>query len=152
MRKIEEPRWLTVEQQAVWRSWLNAVNVIQEYLESALREFDLDLGEYEIMVHLSEAPDHRLRMSELADRLRHSRSRLTHTVTRMERQGLVARTTCPGDRRGVIAVLTQTGWELLVQAAPYHVQSVREALVDPIDPADFEALGRAMQAVVNARS
>ena len=150
MRTIEEPRWLSQDQQQVWRAYLNAVSRINEHLDAALRAFDLDLGEYEIMVHLSEAPGRELRMSELADKVRQSRSRLTHTVTRMEYKGLVARGACPGDRRGVMASLTDAGWELLVKAAPYHVESVREILVDPICAEDFKALGRAMQAVVDA--
>jgi DNA-binding MarR family transcriptional regulator len=147
----DEPRWLSIDQQRVWRAYLAAVNRIDEHLDAALRQFGLDLGEYEIMVHLSEAPQRELRMSELADKVRQSRSRLTHTITRMEHKGLVARGACPADRRGVVANLTEAGWELLVCAAPHHVESVREVLVDPISEADFAALGRAMQAVVDAR-
>lgn len=143
-----EPRWLSSEQQHVWRTYLNAVATINEKLDTELRPFGLDLGEYEILVHLSESPEHALRMSELAERVRQSRSRLTHTIARMESKGLVARTACPSDRRGVISVLTETGYQLLVDAAPHHVESVRRALVDPVDPADFAALGRAMEAVL----
>ena len=149
MQTALEPRWLSTEQQRVWRAFLNGVACINEQLEAELRAFDLDLSEYEILVHLSESPDHSLRMSELADSLHHSRSRLTHTIARMEKKGLVARTACPSDRRGVICVMTSAGYRLLVEAAPHHVESVRRALVDPIDPADFEALGRAMDAVLN---
>jgi DNA-binding MarR family transcriptional regulator len=86
-------------------------------------------------------------MSDLAERVRQSRSRLTHTISRMEGKGLVSRTACPSDRRGVIAVMTDHGWRLLVEAAPAHVESVRRVLVDPVEPSDFEALGRAMEAV-----
>lgn len=142
-----EPRWLTAEQQRIWRSFLNGVAKINDRLEAELRPFGLDLGEYEILVHLSESPDHSLRMSDLAGRVRQSRSRLTHTIARMEEKGLVARTACDSDRRGVMAVMTEQGYALLVEAAPSHVESVRRALVDPVDPDDFEALGRAMDAV-----
>ena len=89
-----------------------------------------------------------MRMSELADRVRQSRSRLTHTVARMESKGLILRKSCQGDRRGVIAVLTATGLILLKTDAPAHVASVRAALVDVVSGEDFEALGRAMKAVV----
>jgi len=89
-----------------------------------------------------------MRMSELAERVRQSRSRLTHTVARMEAKGLILRKSCPQDRRGVIAVLTASGLTLLKQAAPLHVASVRSALVDVVAPDDFEALGRVMQAVL----
>ena len=118
--------------------------------DAELRPFGLDLGEYEILVHLSEAPELQLRMSELALAVRQSRSRLTHTVSRMEDKGLVLRKSCPQDRRGVIAVLTGSGLTLLKAAAPHHVESVRRAFVDRVDPHDFEALGRAMTAVVLA--
>ncbi|MFZ0531152.1 MAG: MarR family transcriptional regulator [Propionicimonas sp.] len=143
-----EPRWLSLEQQRIWRSFLNGMAAINEKLEAELRPFDLDLGEYEILVHLSESPQHALRMSDLADQVRQSRSRLTHTIARMERKGLVIRAACPSDRRGVISTMTPAGYRLLVEAAPYHVESVRRALVDPVDPADFQALGRAMDAVL----
>jgi DNA-binding MarR family transcriptional regulator len=142
-----EPRWLTAEQQRIWRAYLNGVAHIFERLEAELRPFGLDLGEYEILVHLSESERRALRMSDLADRVRQSRSRLTHTISRMEAKGLVNRTDCPSDRRGVIAVLTPEGYQLLVDAAPCHVESVRAALVDRVEPDDFEALGRVMQAV-----
>lgn len=142
-----EPRWLTADQQRVWRAFLNGVARINERLEAELRPFGLDLGEYEILVHLSEAPDRALRMSELAERVRQSRSRLTHTVSRMERHGLVVRAACPSDGRGVIATMTNAGYDLLVKTAPHHVESVRRAMVDRIDGGDFAALGRAMEAI-----
>jgi DNA-binding MarR family transcriptional regulator len=143
-----QPRWLDEDQQRIWRSFLNGVARINEQLEAELRPFGLDLGEYEILVHLSESSDRTLRMSELAGRVRQSRSRLTHTVARMESKGLVTRMACPSDRRGVNAAMTTHGYQLLVRAAPFHVESVRRALVDPVGPEDFEALGRAMAAVV----
>ena len=89
-----------------------------------------------------------MRMSDVALAVRQSRSRLTHTVTRMETKGLLARSPSPEDRRGVIAALTGEGMDLLVRAAPTHVRSVRECFIDVVDPADFEAIGRAMAAVV----
>ena len=142
-----EPRWLNAEQQRIWRSFLNGVARINEQLDAELRPFGLDLGEYEILVHLSESERHMLRMSDLAERVRQSRSRLTHTISRMETKGLVNRVACPSDRRGVNAIMTEAGYRLLVEAAPAHVESVRCALVDRVDPDDFEALGRAMEAV-----
>ena len=142
-----QPRWLDADQQRIWRAFLNGVAKINDRLDAELRPFGLDLGEYEILVHLSETDGRSLRMSDLASRVRQSRSRLTHTIARMEGKGLVARAACPSDRRGVIAVMTESGYELLVRAAPCHVESVRRALVDPADPADFEALGRVMDAV-----
>lgn len=148
MAQTEEPQWLSVEQQKIWRNWLQAVARIDGYLDTDLRRFGLDLGEYEILVCLSEAEGRRLRMSELADLVHQSRSRLTHAVSRMEKQGLVKRTSAAEDRRGVVCHLTAPGFELLEAAAPSHVAAVRRILVDAMPAEDFLALGRAMDAVL----
>jgi DNA-binding MarR family transcriptional regulator len=110
------------------------------------RQANLSLTEYEILVRLSER-DGQLRMAQLADALAHSRSRVTHTIRRMENAGLVARTTSPDDGRGVIASLTDKGRELLECIAPLHVNGVRDHLVDLASDDDFAALGRVMNAV-----
>ena len=144
----DDPVWLTTDQQKIWRSWLGAVAKIDRYLDEDLRQHGLDLGEYEILVCLSEAPDRKLRMSELAEAVRQSRSRLTHAVSRMEKRGLVTRTSAPDDRRGVIATLTDEGFELLSAAAPSHVAAVRHILVDAMGPERYAELGRAMDAVL----
>lgn len=148
---MTEPRlgWLDADQQRIWRSYLLAKTRIDDYLDAALAEFGLSLDEYELLVRLSEAEDHTLRMGELASSVRHSRSRLTHTVARMEKQGLVRREACSSDGRGVQAVLTDEGYELLKRAAPAHVDSVREVFVDAIGPDDYKSLGRAMRAVLS---
>ncbi len=87
-------------------------------------------------------------MSELADAVHQSRSRLTHTIGRMERSGLVARTDCPTDRRGVWAELSAKGFALLETAAPSHVEAVRRNFVEAMAPEDYLALGRAFEAVL----
>ena len=143
--------WLSDEQQKVWRNWLLAVARINTYLDSDLRRNGLDLAEYEILVCLSEAEGRQLRMSELADLVHQSRSRLTHAIARMEKEHLVERFSAPDDKRGVIARLTDQGHALLTTAAPSHVSAVRRILVDAVEPADFEALGRAMQAVLDVQ-
>lgn len=110
------------------------------------REFDISLVEYEILVRLSEQ-EGKMRMAVLADALAHSRSRVTHTVTRMERAGLVRRSSSPEDGRGIICGLTAEGRALLDRAAPVHVQGVRDHLVDLASDDDFVALGRVMDKV-----
>nr|WP_231748053.1 MarR family transcriptional regulator [Auraticoccus cholistanensis] len=140
---------MTTEQQQIWRTFLLGVARIQEHLDADLRRHGLDLAEYEILVCLEESEGRRLRMSELAEAVHQSRSRLTHTVSRMERRGLVARVSCPEDRRGVWAQLTDAGFELLRSAAPSHVESVREVFVEAVDPDDFAALGRAFGRVLS---
>jgi DNA-binding MarR family transcriptional regulator len=88
-------------------------------------------------------------MAQLADALSHSRSRVTHTVARMERAGLVERCTSPDDGRGILARMTDAGWDLLVRVAPVHVNGVRDHLVDLASAEDFAAVGRVMNAVAD---
>lgn len=114
--------------------------------EDLRRTHDISLVEYEILVRLSER-DGQLRMAHLADALAHSRSRVTHTVARMEKAGLVARSTSPDDGRGIVASMTDQGYALLERVAPFHVTGVRDYLVDLVGEDDFAALGRVMNAV-----
>jgi DNA-binding MarR family transcriptional regulator len=144
-------RWLDEEQQASWRALVVGMTLLTDRLDEDLqREFDLSLTEYEILVRLSERPGRQLRMAQLADALAHSRSRVTHTVSRMEKANLVLRTTSPEDGRGIVCRLTDAGFALLERAAPVHVEGVRAYLVDITSPQDFAALGRAMNAVSDA--
>ena len=140
--------WLTESQQRVWRSYLLAATHVRDYLEAALQDYHLSLAEYELLVRMSESPDRTVRMGELAASVGHSRSRLTHTIKRMESAGYVERMSCASDGRGVQARMTDAGFALLQTAAPAHVDSVRRVFVDAIDPDDYAALGRAMQATL----
>ena len=140
-------RWLDSEQQVAWRAYLLGTARLMAKLDDDLRQFGLGINDYEILVRLSEAPDRRLRMADLADRLHQSRSRLTHTVGRLEAADLVRRTSCKSDKRGVWAEPTDAGFTLLEQAAPHHVEGVRENLVDLATPEDFAAVGRVFDAV-----
>ncbi|MFQ6483868.1 MarR family winged helix-turn-helix transcriptional regulator [Brachybacterium epidermidis] len=142
-----EGLWLSHAEQGAWRRFLYATTLLNERLSMALEsapEIDLTLGEYEILVRLSEAEAGFIRMSDLADQVVHSRSRLTHTITRMEKRGLVERVRCSADGRGRQARLTEQGTDLLRQAAPLHVRSVRELLLDVVGHEDFLELGRIM--------
>lgn len=143
-------RWLTQEQQHHWRDYLVGSSRLTEALGQQLeRDAGLSLGEYEVLVRLSEAPDSTLRMSTLARELAHSRSRITHTIHRLQVAGLLERRACPADGRGVNAVLTPLGLARLAAAAPGHVDAVRTHLVDLLTDAQLEVLGDAM-AVVGA--
>ncbi|GAB4084501.1 MarR family transcriptional regulator [Myceligenerans cantabricum] len=145
MSETNGVRWLDTGQQTVWRSFLEGNARFIEALGAAHdAELDLNLGEYGLLVQLSEQPDRTQRMSALADGLVLSRSRLTHTVSRMEQRGLVSRCPADGDRRGVNCRLTDLGYETLAAAAPGHVRAVRRLLVDVLDPAEMETLGRIM--------
>ena len=142
------PRWLQPDEQAVWRAFLDVSRLLFEQLNRQLSdESGMSLAEYEILVQLSEAADRRLRMSELADRVVSSRSRITHTVGRMEERGLVHREACADDGRGVLCVLTDAGFARLEGAAPGHVETVRTIMFDPLDRADAEQLGAALTKV-----
>lgn len=145
-----ETPWLDAAQEMVWRQWMRATSLIYQYLDADLRRSGLDLAQYEILVHLSEASGRRLRMSELADLVNYSRSRLTHTISRMEKQGRVRRVAASHDRRGVVAMLTEEGLALIEQVAPQHVRAVRRAFIDVIAPDDLESLRRATSAVIRA--
>jgi len=135
--------WLTDPQQRAWRAYINGSTLLFERLDRQLREeFDLSLPEYEILVRLSEAPQRSLRMAVLASSVSHSRSRVTHTIARLESKGLVERRACPTDGRGVIASLTESGWGCLMAAAPMHVEGVRRNLVELSSEADLAAVGR----------
>jgi DNA-binding MarR family transcriptional regulator len=141
-------RWLDADQQGSWRAFVVGVTLLLDRLDADLqRSFDLSLTEYEILVRLSERPERQMRMAQLADALAHSRSRVTHTVTRMQKAGLVTRTSSPEDGRGIVCCLTDEGYALLVEAAEVHVNGVRDYLVDLVSPEDFQALGRVMDAV-----
>lgn len=144
-------RWLTHDEQVLWRSWLTAITLVPDALGRELQtKFGITLADYDILVRLSESPERCLRMSDLARKTLVSRSRLTHQIDRMERAGLVTRRVCDEDARGLLAVMTDTGWELLQRAAPDHVESVRQHLLDVLTPEEFEALGRASAKLVAA--
>ncbi|MFC8922178.1 MarR family winged helix-turn-helix transcriptional regulator [Cellulosimicrobium sp. NPDC057127] len=146
-----QPRWLDADQQQLWRAYLEGT---VRFVEAMSREHEerstVSLNEYELLVRLSESPDHTLRMSALAEGLARSRSRVTHTVARMEARGLVRRSASTGDRRGVNCVMTEAGQRTLVEAAPAHVAAVRRFMVDVLTPEQFRALGEAMSVVARA--
>lgn len=133
-------RWLTDEEQRAWRAYIRLAQLLMRQLDRDLHPFGLSMHDYEILVELSEAPRHRLRMTELADRTAQSRSRLSHQVNRMEARGLVSREGCPGDKRGTFTVLTAQGRAAIDQVAPSHVASVRKHFLDQLDPAELTAL------------
>lgn len=143
-------RWLDEDQQRSWRAYIAGTTMLLDRLDRELRlAHDLSLPEYEVLVRLSEAPERTLRMAALADAMSYSRSRITHTVARMEKVGLIERCAADTDRRGVMARLTEAGYARLVAAAPTHVESVREHLVSRADAADFAAVGRVFDAVTD---
>jgi DNA-binding MarR family transcriptional regulator len=141
------PRWLGEDEQLAWRTHLEVSKLLTYQLERDLQPFGLTFNDYEILVNLSEAADRRMRMSDLARATLQSKSRLSHQITRMESVGLVRRTTCDSDRRGLFAVLTDEGWEVMAKVAPHHVAAVREHFIDLLTRDDLTALRKALAPV-----
>lgn len=135
---MAEPRWLSDDEQQVWRLYLEASQRLWSRLGKDLGdETDVSMAEYDVLVKLSEAPERTLRMSDLASYTTLSRSRIAHTVTRMEKAGLVERAKTDVDGRGVTATLTPEGVALLESAAPPHVDSVRRHFIDLLSPEEL---------------
>lgn len=150
MEAVTDTPWLSAEQQQIWRAFLGGTTVLTDRLDRDLRsQHGLSMPEYEILVRLSEAPGRSIRMAELADAVSHSRSRVTHTIARLEREGIVLRGQCSDDGRGVSAVLTDHGFSVLETAAHTHVRGVHDYLIKNADPEDLAALGRVMAMVVD---
>lgn len=134
-------RWLSDDEQAVWRAYLAATQLLTAQLQrELLRDAGMPHAYYEILVRLSEAPGRTLRMSDLADAADSSRSRLSHAIAKLETQGWVRRESCETDRRGSFAVLTDAGFAALEAAAPGHVETVREYLFDRLTPDQVDQL------------
>ncbi len=130
-----EDRWLSAEEQRAWRAFLTACQTLFGAIDAQLqRDAGLPHGYYEILVRLSESPGRALRMSQLAEASTSSKSRLSHAVARLEERGWIHRTSCPTDRRGQIAQLTEDGMAALAAAAPGHVAQVRRSLIDQLSP------------------
>jgi DNA-binding MarR family transcriptional regulator len=139
------PRWLSDAEQRTWRAWLEVMRLLPAKLEDRLHErHDLNLTDYQVLVELSESDEGRLRMTELSNRTSLSKSRLSHQIGRMEKAGLVERQECPSDRRGAFAAISDQGWALLREAAPGHVDDVRELFIDLMSPDEVAVVGQAM--------
>ncbi|MEU9140898.1 MarR family transcriptional regulator [Streptomyces sp. NPDC048404] len=134
-------RWLTAAEQRAWRSYLSASSLLEDAIDRRLQaEAGMPHLYYSILAKLSEAPERRLRMTDLAEAQKITRSRLTYAVTRLEKDGTVRREGCPTDKRGHMAVLTDEGMALLERVAPGHVETVRTAIFDHLTPEQVEQL------------
>jgi DNA-binding MarR family transcriptional regulator len=134
------PQWLNPAEMKAWRSYIIASRHLLEALDNDLSGHDLSMPDYEILAQLSDAPDRRLRMSELAEITLLSRSCLSPRLKVMVKAGLVKRVACPSDKRGYFAVMTPKGWKAIVAAAPDHVASVRARFVDHLGSEDQKVI------------
>ncbi|RDI66509.1 MarR family winged helix-turn-helix transcriptional regulator [Nocardia pseudobrasiliensis] len=143
------PRWLNETEQRAWLAFITAGGLLNRRLDQQL-ENDAGLShlQYAILVQLAGAPEHELRMSELATTLLNSKSKLTYQIDRLEHAGLVRRRSCPSDMRAVYAVLTEAGRRKLEQAAPGHVATVRELFIDVLTPEQLGTLGDGLSEIV----
>ncbi|WP_253859739.1 MarR family winged helix-turn-helix transcriptional regulator [Prauserella alba] len=143
-----EPRWLSDDEQRVWRAFREAVGMLNAHTETQLQhDAGMPQAYYEVLVELSESPDQVMRMSDLAVATRSSRSRLSHAVARMEAKGWVRREACPTDKRGAFAHLTPAGFEAIKAAAPGHVEAVRTAVFDQLTAEQVRMLGEISDAI-----
>jgi DNA-binding MarR family transcriptional regulator len=147
MNEPEVP-WLDEPEMAAWRSLVEASTGLLAVLDNELQAaHGLSLGDYEVLVHLSEAPARAIRMSELAGRLHLSPSGITRRIDGLVKSGLVERQRCPNDRRGSNAVLTPLGLKALGTAAPTHVRGVREYFIDRLDERQLAELASALSRI-----
>ncbi len=145
-----EPPWLSDEEQYAWQSYLHATTLLEDHLDRQLqRDAGMPHIYYGLLVQLSQAPRRRMRMTELAQNAKITRSRLSHAIARLEKNGWVRRENCPSDKRGQNAVLTDEGMKVLQEAAPGHVATVRAALFDRLSPEQVRQLAEICRSVAD---
>ena len=140
-------KWLNPREMKAWRSYIIASRRLLDALDLDLSGHDLSMADYEVLALLSEAPDRRMRMTELADLAMVSKSRLSHRMKVMEKIGWVKRQACDVDKRGSWAVMTDKGWKAIVKAAPDHVASVRNRLIDHLTAKDQEDISKIFERI-----
>ncbi|MEQ0561532.1 MarR family transcriptional regulator [Amycolatopsis sp. NEAU-NG30] len=149
MTEVRPVRWLNDAEMAAWRSYVVATLRLRQRLHRDLTErHDVSLTDYEVLVCLETQPGHRIRMSELAEWMGSTKSKLSHQVGRLEDAGLVRRVRDPEDKRGVLTELTDEGMAVLETAAPTHVEGVREHLIDLLSPAEQATIATAFERVL----
>ncbi|MEN0128010.1 MAG: MarR family transcriptional regulator [Brevundimonas sp.] len=147
---MTQTTWLTAEQLSAWKKLVAVVELLPGTLEAQLRrDSNLTHFEYFTLAMLSEAPDRTLRMTALAARTNATLPRLSHVVSRLEARGLVARVACAEDGRATNAMLTELGYATVVDAAPGHVATVREHVIEPLTATDVADLDRIMARILD---
>ncbi|MCE2765238.1 MAG: MarR family transcriptional regulator [Ilumatobacteraceae bacterium] len=144
------PKWLDPEEMKAWRLYITTSVDLMKALEDDVRPFGLTMGDYQLLAMISEAPDRRLRMCDLADQLRLSRSGLTRRMDGVLSNAWVARVQDQADRRVAYAELTTKGWNLLRKVAPIHLASVRRLMIDHLTRAEVKAIGSAFEKISKA--
>lgn len=140
-------KWLTPAEMAAWRTYIETSGDLLRAIEKDLAPFGLDRGDYQLLAMLSEAPEQRLRMCDLADSLRLTRSGLTRRMDGVLKKKLVTRVQSEEDGRAAYASLTPKGLELLKQVAPEHLESVRRLMIDLLSPSEIKAIASAFSKI-----
>lgn len=140
--------WLSAREERLWRGWLRMNAQLLAQMQRELQEDSgLSLSDFDVLVHLTDDPQGRVRVSDLAEQLTWERSRVSHHVTRMQRRGLVAREECPDDGRGAFVAVTAAGREAIEQAAPHHVRTVRRLVFDVLGESELAGMEAALAAM-----
>jgi DNA-binding MarR family transcriptional regulator len=133
---------LDAEQLGAYFALMEVSSLLQHAVDEHLRaDGDLSYVQFQILARLTDAPEGRLRMTDLADGVVYSRSGLTYQAGLLEKRGLITRTPSPDDERGVIVTVTDAGRALVAQVLPGHIDAVRRLLFDPLTPRDLATLG-----------
>lgn len=140
-------RWLNDSEMRAWRGYIESMAHLMGAFEDDLVDHGLTMGDYEVLAYLSESPEQRMRMCDLAAALRLTASGLTRRLDGLVRVGAVSREASSSDRRVMFATLTDAGRDLLVRAAPDHLESVRRHFIDVLTPAQVRAVGDAFATV-----
>lgn len=141
--------WLSDTEQRLWREWLTVNMHLTAALQRQLQDgTGLSLPDFEVLVQLSEHPQRRMQVSDLASALTWERSRLSHHVARMQKRGLVVREDCPTDARSTFVVLTPQGEAAITEAAPGHAQAVKSLVFQDLTASEMETLGSASRKVL----
>jgi DNA-binding MarR family transcriptional regulator len=147
---VTTTRWLAPNEDRAWRGYRRMRALLDLQINRDLaHDAGLSEPDYDVLSNVSEAPGRTMRMNELAARMLWTRTRVSHHVRRMERRGLVTRAACEGDARGAMVVLTEQGWRAIEAAAPDHVRSVRENLIDLLTSEQIEVLGDVAELVID---
>ena len=142
-------RWLTAQEERVWRRWLTLNALLSATLHRELQDDSgLSMPDFEVLVHLTDSPECRIRVTDLARLLQWERSRVSHHVTRMERRRLVQRVECAEDGRGAFIAITPEGRATIEQAAPGHVNTVRRLVFDALSPEEVDDFARIIEKVL----
>ncbi|QRV02441.1 MarR family transcriptional regulator [Arcanobacterium phocisimile] len=148
---MTQTRMLNEEEQQAWRNFMRGQAAVRDAVNhDDVENFGLALHEFEVLMRLAEAEKQQARMSVLATDLVHSRSRLTHTVARLEKAGYVERFQCPADRRGIFCRLTDQGQEKIEASTADHTEALREHFLSKLTREELLTLGEIFGKLIDA--